>query len=83
MLEILDEIMQERAYQEAKWGTAFDNNNTLNDWSAYISRYLGQATFAQTHEESRRQFVKVATLALAAIESYDRNSGFPKRHYDK
>lgn len=80
---IIVEITEERDYQNGKWGTSFDDKNTLNDWSAYMSRYLGLATFAETPEEARRQLVKVAALAIAAIETFDRNSGFAPRHYDK
>jgi hypothetical protein len=79
---VLDQIRVERAYQDAKWGSTFDDKNTANDWAAYVAQYVGQAAFAKQPEEWRRQMVKVATLAVAAIEAFDRNSGLPKRHYD-
>jgi len=80
---ILDEIKKEREYQNQKWGNDFDNRNNANDWSAYITRYNGNASFAETPQEWRKQMLKVATLAVAAIESYDRNNRLPLRHYDK
>lgn len=82
MSKVLNEVCHEREYQNQRFGTAFDDKNTLNDWSAYITRYLGNATFATTREEQRCQLIKVAALAVAAVEAFDRNLAFPPRHYD-
>jgi hypothetical protein len=81
---IIDEILAERAYQDQKWGTAFDDKNTINDWGTYIGIYLAKATnMGADAAEQRKQLVKVATLAVAAIQTFDRNAGFPARHYDQ
>jgi hypothetical protein len=82
-LAVLEDIDKERQYQEIKWGVEFDNKNTANDWSAYISRYNGNASFAVSPTEWRKQMIKVAALAVAAVEAYDRNGSLPDRHYDK
>ena len=80
---ILQEIREEREYQDGKWGTEFDDKNTLNDWAAYINVYLGKCvTMKSNPEEQRKQMKKVATLAVAAMEAFDRNGHFPPRHYE-
>lgn len=86
--EILRDIQVEQQYQDAKWGTAFDDKNTLNDWVAYIARYLGKVDAPAyglgtlNLAEVQKQLVKVAALAVAAIETLHRNKGFAPRHYD-
>lgn len=81
-LALLGDIAAERQYQVQKWGNDFDDDNTINDWSAYITKYNGNAAFADDKDDQRKQMVKVATLAIAALEAFDRNDGFPERHYD-
>lgn len=85
MAVVLQEVKAERKYQDEKWGTAFDDKNTLNDWAAYIGIYLGKATDMGNSafpDIQRKYMLKVATLAVAAVETFDRNEGFPPRHYD-
>lgn len=83
-MPILDEITTERAYQDQKWGTAFDDANTVNDWGAYIGIYLARATTMNASaDEQRKGMLQVATLAVAALEAFDRNGKFAPRHYDK
>ena len=80
---ILEEIKKERAYQERKWGTEFDDKNTLNDWVAYTNQYMSISVKMGASEEERREgFLKAASILVAAIESLDRNNGFAPRHYD-
>lgn len=80
---LFEEIREEREYQDSKWGTEFDNKNTVNDWVAYIAQYSGYAIkMGNSTVEQRRHMLKVATLAVAALEAFDRNEGFPPRHYD-
>ena len=80
---IYDEIQAERAYQDNKWGTTFDDQNTVNDWMAYINIYGAKATdMKATPETQRLNMMKVAALAVAACQAFDRNDGFAPRHYD-
>ena len=80
---VLEEIRVERAYQDDEWGMEFDDNNTLNDWVTYIMIYVSQAARMDVpHEGSRKNMLKAATLAVAAIESFDRNGQFAPRHYE-
>lgn len=84
MDKILEEIRRERERQDKLWGTAFDDRNTINDWAAYIGQYNGQAIdMLNSPVEQRIALVKVAALAVAALEAFDRNDGFPPRHYDQ
>lgn len=79
-ISLMNEIAQERAYQIAKWGTlADDEQNTPNDFVSYIGSYStrwfpgGFTPYSpETVDEFRKSMVKTATLAIAAIESVDR-----------
>lgn len=80
---VFAQIDRERTYQNTKWGTTFDDRNTVNDWVTYINQYAGDAARMNMDAvEVRTKLVKVASLAVAAIETCDRNAGFPPRHYD-
>ena len=80
MENILEEIRKEREYQKTRWGTdADDTVNTPNDWVGYISNYTSRwmdGTFRPykraTLVKFRESMVKSATLAVAAIESIDK-----------
>lgn len=80
--DILKEICVEREYQEKRWGNiADDTKNEPNDWAAYIAHHAtrwfngGFSPYdKQTVGQFRKQMVKVATLAVAAIESLDRQT---------
>jgi len=82
--KIIDEIDKELDYANGKWGTEFDDKNTINDWAAYIQIYVGQAVrMGSSKEEQKKQLTKAAGLAISALEAFERNGGFPPRHYDK
>jgi hypothetical protein len=84
MEKILEDIRKEREYQVGKWGDEFDNKNTANDWVTYIAMYAtAGARMDASPEDFRTAMIKVATLAVAALEAIDRNNGkMPPRHYD-
>lgn len=77
---ILDEIRNERDYQSKKWGNdADDTKNTPFHWVSYIARYATNwmaGTWApfprSTTDAFRIAMIKVATIAVAAVESLDR-----------
>lgn len=80
---ILAEIKAEREYQEGRWGAQFDDKNTVSDWAAYIGNYTGRATsMSASKVEQRLNLMKAAAIAVAAVESFDRNNGFAARHFD-
>lgn len=77
---ILKEIDNEREYQVKKWGNgADDTKNQPNDWTAYIGHHStrwfngGFAPYdADTVAAFRKQMIKTAALAVAAVESIER-----------
>lgn len=79
-MSVYDEIRAEREYQVNKWGTdADDTVNTPNDWVAYISHHASRwfkggflPYTGGNVEDFRTQMVKTAALAVAAVESLDR-----------
>jgi hypothetical protein len=75
-----------RAYQDqkAKWGHAFDDRNTPNDWVSFIVNYAVKGcTFRVTVAEFQEAMVDVAAIALAAVEAVERRGNtLAKRHYD-
>ena len=76
---IFDAVIKERQYQETKWGAAFDDQNTANDWVAYLAQYLGQVvTLPWNREVFRTQILKVMTLCCAILEREE----YAPRHYD-
>jgi hypothetical protein len=80
---VLEKVIGEREYEDAIWGMAFDDKNTLNDWAAYAVTYLGKAVSMEaTPDEQYRNVLKTATLLMASLEAFDRNGGFVPRHYD-
>jgi hypothetical protein len=84
-ITLFDQIATERQYQDQRWGTEFDDKNTLNDWAAYINVYLTRALCMENvgkPENQRIAMVKVAALSVAALEAFDRNGKFAPRHYD-
>tara|TARA_R110002094_G_scaffold214058_2_gene184537 strand:- start:617 stop:883 length:267 start_codon:yes stop_codon:yes gene_type:complete len=86
MEKILEEIRTERKRQHKLWGDRFDDENTSNDWLAYITMYGSEGagvTDSGRPKDFRDAMMKVATLAVAAIEAIDRNGGTPLRHYDR
>ena len=82
MTSIIDQIESERSKQ--KGFDDFDKSNTRNDWVAYITSYAGDAaekvkkkelnSQAEEDHRFRDNMIKVAALAVAAIESHDNGS---------
>lgn len=80
MSNIYDEIRKEREYQDGKWGHETDDTlNTPWMWASYIGQYATKwmsGTFAPLGRDVTDNFrtcmIKVAAIAVAAIESIDR-----------
>ena len=75
---IIADIENERQHQEDLWGVENDDNNTLEDWIRHITKYTYKAVCADNAPEVRRCLIQIAALAAAAVESCDRNRGFPE-----
>jgi len=71
MDKIFEEIKQERKSQDEQWGgEEHDDNHNEGDWEFYINNFAsGLRGDLSNH---RKRMVKVAALAVAAIQSYDR-----------
>lgn len=74
--EILAQIHNERENQDDKWGGAdHDDRHKPGDWTRFIVRQLGAAEEGiDVHDWDlwRKQMVQVAALAVAALETIDR-----------
>lgn len=69
---IYDQIKEERRIQDQKWGgIEHDDTHSSNDWVAYIAKHLGRAA-DWDYTAFRRHMIRVAALAVAAIEWVDR-----------
>jgi len=80
---IFNQIEEELAYANAKWGHDFDSKNTLNDWVAYINMYASDAAkIATSPAIAKQKLIKAAGLAVSALENFERNGQFPPRHYE-
>ena len=73
--KIIEEILAEREYQDYKWGgNDHDDAHSSHDWVAYLSKHLGKSvTHPWDGKKFREQMTKIAALAVAAAEWYDRN----------
>jgi hypothetical protein len=79
-LKIFDEIYAEREYQKKRWGDELDDKyNTPLMWVAYLTQYATKwitGSFLpfdrKVTDSFRSSMIKVATLAIAAVESLDR-----------
>lgn len=72
----LADIEKERADQDAKWGGPdHDDTHTPSDWLDYLFKHSQMASRAKSDpSEYERQLVRIAALAIAALESHRRNA---------
>lgn len=69
---------------EKRWGTNFDDKNTLNDWVAYAMIYMSRATVINNQGKKDLQIdslLKAAGLLVTAAQRIDDDKMAP-RHYD-
>ncbi len=79
MSDIYDEIREERARQDAKWGKQRDNHPF--EWMVILGEEFGEACKAswesqqyldgKTLDDYRDELIQVAAVAVAAIECLD------------
>ncbi len=74
--DIFAEVAIERAFQDAKsGGPEHDDRHTVSDWAAIIDARVALVERASNFDKSagaRRRLLQVAALAVAAIQSIDR-----------
>jgi hypothetical protein len=81
-MTIYEEIEKEREHAKTRYSVSWDSRNTINDWTAYIVSYLGKAVvYPFNGARWRETMIKIAGLAVSAIEAYD-TTGLHPRHYD-
>ena len=73
---VLAEIEGERMLQLLKWGNDHDDEHTIYDWVAILTMYSGNVAWAAWPnvdiKKIRGELLKVATIAVAALEAIDR-----------
>lgn len=69
---ILVEVHDEREHQDRQWGGPdHDDGHTAEDFHEFIRHQIDRT---RTQQEARARFVKIAALAVAAVESIDRKT---------
>lgn len=69
-MSVVKEILDERDRQDALWGgPTHDDGHTQNEWLSFIQLYVDKADDPALF---RKELVRVAALAVAAIQAYDR-----------
>jgi hypothetical protein len=76
-LYLANEVRAEQDHGRAKYGKgpddyAHDDSHSPQDWARFIRDHAERARDT-TPFESRQYFIKVAGLALSAVQSFDRN----------
>jgi hypothetical protein len=74
-VEIFTNIEQEREKQDLEWGGAIhDDEHSLEDWIDFIDAQINRAEECESTNLPgvRERLIKVAALAIAAVESIDR-----------
>lgn len=78
----LDAIVNELSYAAEKWGTAFDDKNTLNDWVTYAALYATDAIKLGQGQDVQYSFlIKAAGLLVNAAQRV-RTGRVAPRHYE-
>lgn len=87
-MSVYDEIQAERQAQDEQWGGQdHDDSHVIWDWSSFLRRFAQKAHDEGDQEwegdnrrwkpssfsARRRRLIQVAALAVAEIESIDRN----------
>jgi hypothetical protein len=73
--DVYADIRAERVQQDAQWGgPEHDDSHEGGAWLEYIEAQARKAWRTVTAAEYRERLVKIAALAVAAIESHDRKS---------
>jgi len=76
--ELILEICQERDRQDEKWG---EQNHHPDIWMNILMEEVGEASNAclgarfanRTYYPYREEMIQIAAVALAALESFERN----------
>ena len=82
-IDILNDIMDDRVKQDEGWGVNRDNSES---WILILAEEIEQVTRPVLEDrfpcglnislvEYRKKLIQIAAIAIAVIESFDRNEG--------
>lgn len=75
---ICDEICSERDRQDDKWGgPGHDDQHSTADFCRWIKNYASwadQMADGKSYDKARKRLVQIAALAVAAVETIDRQT---------
>lgn len=74
---MLEVIAAQRRYQREKWGNEHDDTHYPQDWPLLLSVRVGRIADAALEGDMKTykdQLIKLAAVAVAALETADRNS---------
>ena len=74
---IMESLEAERKYQEEKWGEEHDSYHTNVEWSEFIRSYCNTLHDVQGTQAGAISLIKIATLAIAALEQYEITAAAP------
>lgn len=70
--ELLEEVKQERLYQQSLPGSEYDLTYGVNDWIAivihYLTRDINRKGIAVNQEDYHSNLIKAAAIVIAAAE---------------
>jgi hypothetical protein len=70
---LIDEIAFERTFHDIQWGgPAHDDKHTAEEWFSYMAHQADNYNSSKSDSARGYHLVKLAALAVAALESYDR-----------
>lgn len=74
--KIAKQIQAEQDHGRQKYGKgpkdyAHDDAHTMDEWQIFLTTHTRRMSF-ETPQEQRQRLVKIAGLAVSAIESFDR-----------
>ena len=71
---VILEVLEERAAQDKKWGgTEHDDQHSDHDWICFILEHAQRGELT-TDTVFRKQMIRVAALAVAAVQAVDRRA---------
>ncbi len=79
--KVLEEVTHERSRQDEEYGAEHDDQHNALEWLGLIAHYAGAAFISGMRDGiafqkmSRAGLIRVAAIAVAAVESIDRSHG--------
>lgn len=70
---VIAAVIDERSYQDGKWGTIADNPHTVGKWLVIMQEELGEAIsaiVANDMQQSLAEIRQVAAVAIACLEQH-------------